>query len=150
MIGRETLELDAVLPQEERIIGVIGVSPGVGVTTVVRLLERELAWKGETARILDMGKVSPGEILEKKMDRLLVVADGREGLPEGAEVLLGRFNEKNSRVGVVLNRWSPSPSPTVTPPPGGERQEQRGLPTFRIPELFPEELTGLYNFVFYN
>ena len=150
MIGRETLELDAVVPQEERIIGVIGVSPGVGVTTVVRLLERELAWKGETARILDMGKVSPGEILEKKMDRLLVVADGHEGLPEGAEVLLGRFNEKNSRVGVVLNRWSPSPSPTATPLPGGERQEQRGLPTFRIPELLPEELTGLYNFVFYN
>gem|GEM_PF-2922505 len=172
MIGRETLELDAVLPQEERIIGVIGVSPGVGVTTVVRLLERELAWKGETARILDMGKVSPGEILTKKMDRLLVVADGREEFPEGLELLLGRFNESGSRVGVVLNRWSPSPSPTatplprgerqewskespspsptMTPLPGGERQEQRGLPTFRIPELLPEELTGLYNFVFYN
>lgn len=143
MIGRETLELDAVVPQEERTIGVIGVGPGVGVTMICRLLEKEQAGKGEKARILDMGKVSPGEILSKKMDRLLVVADGREELPEGLEMLLGRLNEKDSRVGVVLNRWSPSPSPAATP-------QYQGLPVFRVPELLPEELKGLYNFVFYN
>ena len=49
MTGRETLELEPVMAAEKRTageaalpaVGVIGIGPGMGVTTVCRLLERE-------------------------------------------------------------------------------------------------------------
>ena len=149
MIGRETLEMDAVVPQEERIIGVIGVGPGVGVTTVCRLLEREKAVKGGKSRVIDLGEASPDGIPPKKMERLLVVVDARVPGPEKLREMLERVNEIDPRVGVVLNRWKET---------GTEAEESRApisdLPSsislFRLPELLQEEIEALYNFAFYS
>ena len=150
MTGRETLELEPVTAAEKRTageaalpaVGVIGIGPGVGVTTVCRLLERENRLKGSPLRVLDLGEKKEPDFRPEEIAHLLVVADGRDGaLPEGIWESIRPLKKTGTDIGFVVNRWS---GPMRAPAPA----EETDIPVFLIPELPPEAFTTLYRFVF--
>jgi hypothetical protein len=149
MITRETLELEPVRVPEEKMIGVIGVGPGAGVTTVCGLLERENRFRGGSVRVLDLGEKKETALPPGVPARLLVVADGREGvLPEGIWERVKAIRETGTEVGLVVNRWdpdsggSPHQSAAQTTSPQGEAM------VIYVPELDFQALTALYSFAF--
>ncbi len=150
MTGRETLELEPVKAAVEKragenalpVVGVIGIGPGAGVTTVCRLLERENQLKGRSVRILDLGEKKEPDFRPGEMANLLVVADGRDGaLPESVWESIRPLKKTGTDIGLVVNRWS---GPMRAPAPA----EETDIPVFLIPELPPDVFTALYRFVF--
>lgn len=148
MNNRDTMPLPVMRENAGERIGVIGMTPGSGVTFICEMLEKEKwflagARSGETGELPEIVDLSEGD-LGMDADRILVVVDCRRGRVGNMVMALGDIKRKNAGCAVVLNRWSES---FILP---DELANDRSVKIIKIPEINGDMIKGLYSFAFYN
>ncbi len=148
---KETQQLEIITENMPHRIGVIGASPGAGVTFVCQMLEREAeirrkmiyAQNGSLAQtiIKDMGEDDDNE----NFDRVLIVVDCGEELPAGLQTAIRALRLKENNCALIFNKCAE----TFEIPQTLDRIKTE-IPCFRIPVIKMSQFTQMYNFALYS
>lgn len=148
MINRDTMPLPIIKEDDGEKTGVIGMTPGSGVTFICEMLEREKNFitgrrYGSDMRYSEILDLSEYESVPD-LDRILVVVDCRNGRPGGLGSALSRFKGRNTACAVVFNRWREGFSVPE------ELLRDRSVEIIKVPEINGDMIKDLYSFVFYS